>query len=478
MGNRIPSLGVFVKLRTRLAVTLGLATVVLLVLLGWAQSRWQSRLRVEALAEAAVQRMESGGRERCESDPVHWPERDRQLHHGSRPGPRRHSFRGPRVFAYDSGLQSRNPDAPPFPAALARELEAGGDVAAAPAADGRRAEVAVRMPWDEGPCAVLLLRAKGPPTWFSGAVLMPALVVAVVVILVALLSAGPIVSRVRQLTESVHRIGTASERPVEVEGRDEIAELGAAFEHSRQTIQGQLASLRSREAALRNYIANTTHDVMLPLSVLQGHLVSLQQRIEAGETLDAKAILPSLEESQYLGSLLHNLNAVARLEAHDGLAHQDVIALNRLVERVVDRHRPIAIRKQIALDYAVPEQPVEFRGDLTLLEQALGNIVQNAIRYNQPGGHVAVVLEGNEEAWSLHVIDDGPGIAPYDRDRVLEPSFRGSDARTRHPHGMGLGLHIASDVAKRHGLRLELEDTEGGGLTVVLHHAGQSGARP
>ncbi len=307
-----------------------------------------------------------------------------------------------------------------------------------------------------------------PATWFSAAVLMPALLVALVVIIVALFAAGPLVRRVRQLTESVRRLESDAEAPIEIDGNDEIAELGAAFEQSRQTIQAQLASLRDREAALRNYIANTTHDVMLPLSVLQGHLVSLQQRMEAGETLDANAIVPSIEESQYLGSLLHNLNAAARLEATEGLAHRNTVNLNTLVERVVERHRPVASRKQVALEMAVPERAVELEGDLTLLEQALGNLVQNAVRYNKAGGHIAVVLRGDSRSWSLDVIDDGPGIPEEDRDRVLKPSFRGTEARTRHPHGMGLGLHIVSDVAKRHRLALALGETEGGGLTVTL----------
>jgi signal transduction histidine kinase len=460
------------KLRTRLALTLGLATISVLVVLGWAQSRWHSQLRVDAIAEAVVHRMDSGGRERCEANPEHWPGPQGERRARRRPAPPRHPFPRHRVFAYDANFQSRNLDNPTFPPELAQQLKAGKDVAAYRSADQRRTQVAVRMAWDEGPCAVVLMRTKGPPPWFSGAVLMPAFLVALVVILVALFAAGPIVRRVRQLTESVRKLGSSSEEPIHVEGNDEIAELGAAFEQSRQTIQAQLASLRERESALRNYIANTTHDVMLPLSVLQGHLVSLQQRIEAGETLDANAIVPSIEESQYLGSLLHNLNAAARLEANEGLAHRNPIDLNRLVERVVDRHRPIAKRKQIALEVAVPENKIEFPGDLTLLEQALGNVVQNAVRYNRAEGHVAVILDGTDNAWSLKVVDDGPGIAEGDRPRVVEPSFRGSEARTRHPHGMGLGLHIASDVAKRHGLRLALSDTKGGGLTVQLIHAG------
>jgi signal transduction histidine kinase len=456
------------KLRTRLALTLGVATVAVLAVLGWAQSRWHSRMRVDALAEAAVHRMESGGRARCEANPEAWPgpRRDRGPRHGP-DSARRHPSR-PRFFAYDASYQSLNPASPPFPPALAKELDAGNDVASTRSAARERAEVAVRMPWNEGPCAIVLLRAKGPPPWFSGAVLIPPLLIALVVVVIALLAAGPIVRRVRQLTESVRRIGTGSEEPVHVEGHDEITELGAAFEQSRQTIQTQLASLRDREAALRNYIANTTHDVMLPLSVLQGHLVSLQQRIEAGETLDAKAMVPSIEESQYLGSLLHNLNAAARLQATEGLPHRGTIDLNRLVERVVDRHRPVAKRRRIALEISVPERTVETSGDLTLLEQALGNLVQNAVRYNRAGGHVAVVLEERNESWTLEVKDDGPGIPEEDGARVLGPSFRGSEARTRHPHGMGLGLHIVKDVANRHGLRLELRETEGGGLTVAL----------
>jgi signal transduction histidine kinase len=457
------------KLRARLALTLGVATISLLVLLGWAQSRWHSRLRVEA----AVNRMESGERERCEANPERWPgpQGERRARRG--PDSARRPFPPHRVFAYDRELQSRNPGNPPFPEDLAQQLRAGTDVASDRSPDERRTQVAVWMPWNDGPCAVVLMRAKGPPPWFSGAVLMPAFLVALVTILVALFAAGPIVRRVRQLTEAVRRLGDGSEDPIRVDGGDEIAELGAAFEQSRQTIQAQLASLRERESALRNYIANTTHDVMLPLSVLQGHLTSLQQRIEAGESLDAKAIVPSMEESQYLGSLLHNLNAVARLEADEGLAHRDTLDLNRLVERVVDRHRPIAKRRQVALEVAVPEHRIEFRGDLTLLEQALGNVVQNAIRYNRSGGHVAVILGGTEQAWTLKVVDDGPGIPARDRARVMEPSYRGSEARTRHPHGMGLGLHIASDVAKRHNLNLQLSDTKDGGLTVELIHAGR-----
>ncbi len=457
------------KLRAKLGLILGLSSIVLLLLLGWVQTRFERTVMLGALAEATVDRMESGGRERCEANPEGWP----RSFDGHGRGPRRHHGPGPRpprLSAYDSSFQSKNPQSPPFPKDLAARLNSGEDMAIARGASRRRALIALRMPWNEGPCAVVLARARSPLPWFSAAVLLPALLVSLGVVLISLLAAGPIVRRIRQLTGAVEEIERGANVSIATNGKDEIADLGRAFEKSRTTIQEQIRSLEEREAALRNYIANTTHDVMLPLSVLQGHLASLQRRIETGEQLDSTALVPSLEESQYLGSLLHNLNAAARLEAHENLAHRDPIDLGRLVERVVDRHRPIARRKEIAINVAVPEQPIEFAGDLTLLEQALGNVVQNAIRYHDPNGHVAVILEGDADAWDLQVIDDGRGIPEEERARVLEPSFRGTDARTRHPHGMGLGLHIASDVAARHGLGLSLSDTEGGGLTVSFQH--------
>ena len=111
------------KLRTRLAVTLGVATISLLVMLGWAQSRFHSQVRLEALAEAAVHRMESGGRDRCEANPERWPGHHPR-HRGMRKHPGGHPFAEAKVFAYNTNLRSLNPKNPPFPKELARRLDA------------------------------------------------------------------------------------------------------------------------------------------------------------------------------------------------------------------------------------------------------------------------------------------------------------------------------------------------------------------
>jgi signal transduction histidine kinase len=105
-----------------------------------------------------------------------------------------------------------------------------------------------------------------------------------------------------------------------------------------------------------------------------------------------------------------------------------------------------------------------------LLEQAVGNVVYNAIHYNARGGHVAVVLDrlpaGQTARLSLAVVDDGPDVTEEELPRLFERAFRGDGARARKPQG--LGLDIAKRVSDVHGLALHAERPESGGLRIVF----------
>jgi signal transduction histidine kinase len=117
----------------------------------------------------------------------------------------------------------------------------------------------------------------------------------------------------------------------------------------------------------------------------------------------------------------------------------------------------------------VPEEGVTVRGDVTLLEQAVSNLVHNAVRYAEPGGHVAVVLErAHAGRFELRVLDDGPGVPEVLLARLGERGFRTDEARTRQPQGTGLGLHIVRDVAARLGLTLQFARGDERGFVATL----------
>ncbi len=292
------------------------------------------------------------------------------------------------------------------------------------------------------------------------------------ILAVALLTMGPIVRRVQALTASVRRSADSGyEEPVADTGSDEVSELAQAFNSAGSTVREKLSTLERREKTLRAFVENTTHDVMLPLTVLQGHLANFDKRSEKNEPVARERVRESLEEAYYLGALVHNLAAAAKLEAGEPGFVRHPFSLNQVIERVIGRLDPIARSKEIELVHAVPEAELFVSGDVTLFEQALSNVVHNALRYNKQGGHAAVLLEEQGGEFALRVVDDGPGASDADLARLTERSYRSEEARMRHPTGLGLGLSIAKDVSDRHGFTFSLKKSEHGGLEVEFRGA-------
>jgi signal transduction histidine kinase len=496
-----------VTLRGRLALTLALTAPPLLAGFYLARREWTRRYDVQALRDLVATRVASLGRERCEAAPEDFlppppargpgppgrpargpgapplreagPPPERPDGPPSRPrGPGEPRPRPPRhapvhAFVYDAAFRAADPAAPAFPSSLREALAAGSGAAsrrlAIEGGRGEGLELALRTEWGEGRCAFVLARRFGPPSDSPPLSIGSALPPLLVLLASVLLAAGPTVRRIRALTAEVHRAAeTRYAAPVRAAGSDEIAELARAFNQAGAKVREQIAALEERERTLRDFLANTTHDVMLPLTVLLGHLSGFRRRVLEGGRIEEAQLVPAIQEAQYLASLIHNLGAAAKLEAGEPLVERHAVELGALVERVVERHRPVAGPAGVGVEFGVPERPVVVEGDVTLVEQAVSNLVHNAVRYNRAGGHVAVLLDEEAPGFRLRVVDDGPGVPDEDLARLVERRRRGDAARQRHPHGLGLGLHIARGVAERHGFRLELRRSEHGGLEATL----------
>ena len=263
-----------------------------------------------------------------------------------------------------------------------------------------------------------------------------------------------------------------SRTSVPVQGKDEIAELGHAFNEASAVVRAHVADVERREKALRDFVAHTTHDVALPLSVLLSHVATLRQN--AAPDGSEATIAAIAQETQYISSLLANLEAVARLESDAALHEKHPVDLTALVERVAVRHRGVASSGGVDFNHAAPTTSLWVEGDVTLIEQAVNNLVHNAIQYNHPGGHVALVLEEAAVGFAIRVSDDGPGVGDHDMPHLAESRFRSEEARSRRPNGMGLGLSITRDVAKRHNFALTLGNRTEGGFEAVLTGAGSN----
>lgn len=399
------------------------------------------------------------------------------------PGPA--AVRGPHrqpaaFYAYDAALRSRQVDAPLLPEHRL-PLATSSSLSRSSLWHPERVEVLVRTPWPGGACAFVLARGTTEP-WL-GALLPPTRIWALpvlMVLLAVLLAIGPVLRRIRQLTDAVQRSAAFDYAAgVEMHGNDEIAELARAFAGAASEVRRQLEAKDHRDRALRNFVADTTHDVAIPLTVLQGHLVTLQEAASKARVPDASVLGSAMDEAHYIGALLHNLSAAAQLDATDIRLQRNDVDLRALVTRVVSRHRPLAQQRDISLEAAMPDAELHAHADVTLLEQAVSNVVYNAVRYNTAGGHVAVLLEaeGTHE-FRVRVLDDGPGVTADMLTRLRERGYRGTQARTRNVDGQGLGLHITQRVLDSHGMRLQLSSPAAGGLQVDITGERSNLAKP
>ncbi|MFO0692385.1 MAG: HAMP domain-containing sensor histidine kinase [Polyangiales bacterium] len=451
------------SLRLRLALAVLATTVPLAALVGVGLTRLARENARERVAERIVERLEVVGRERCEADPESLaPGRGRAGRGRPRGG-----MRQPRAFdVYDDSLQPVLPGSRPLSEELAEEARGGRSLAveAEGGPRGGRERLLVRAPWSGGRCAFVAVTRAAPPRQRAIVALVPALAMGVLLAIAMAVVSGPLVRRIERLADGVRR-GSPPERDLESE--DELGVLARALRDRESAREAHVAEVAGREKALRDYIADTTHDVLVPLTVIVGELDAIARTTDAGALPDRSAVRTAIEEAHYVGALLHNLNARARLEGGLVVTTDDV-DLERIVERVVARHRPLAARARLSLEHAVPGSRVLVHGDPTLLEQAISNLVHNAIRHHPGDGHVAVVLEVAKEGFELRVLDDGPGVPETLLGRLGERGFRVPEARTRSPEGTGLGLHIVREVAARHGFGLAFAPNPPHGLVVTL----------
>jgi two-component system, OmpR family, sensor histidine kinase BaeS len=467
------------SLRQRLVLAVVGSGLFMVAVVALARQLIVSRAAESELRSVLEARVDSIGRARCEEGLVPGPGPRGPLgfgplpHEGpDAPGPGRPPGRRRRVdvFFFGKDFVPRIEGSPPFPDEARASLVRGDAFAVVPARGGPEALVGVLATgWDAERCAYAMAALPRPLPLLPPVVLVLAPILFLAAVAGALyVAAGSPVRRLRALAREVRAAATSRyEKEVRVEGHDEIAGLARAFGDATATVRSHLRTVEDRERALRDFVGHTTHDVGVPLSVLAGALTEMRERIALGEGIDP-LLATATQETHYISSLLHNLGVVARLETEETLGDKHPVDLAALVERVVVRHRAVARGAQVELNHAVPHPPPWVLGDVTLLEQAVNNLVHNAIRYNRPGGHVAVVLDADAARFELKVTDDGPGVGAEELKHLGEPRFRGGEARSRRPEGTGVGLAIARDVAVRHGLTLVFRSPESGGFVASL----------
>lgn len=284
---------------------------------------------------------------------------------------------------------------------------------------------------------------------------------AVLLIVVLGLAGGVFVTR--RVLKRIDAMTATSETIMagDLSGRLALAGTGDEFDRLAHSLNAMLERIEALMQGLKDVSDNIAHDLKTPLTRLRNRAEEALRTADS-EAQWRQALEDTIEESDALIRTFDALLMIARAEAGQARASMSDVDLAAIAENVSELYEPLADEK--GLDLVVTTSPVVVHGVRELLAQALSNLVDNAIKYAAPHAgerrQIAVSLarEGGEAV--LRVADQGPGIPPSERGRVVERFVRLEASRTRP--GSGLGLSLVSAVAHLHGGSLAFSDNDPG----------------
>jgi len=260
------------------------------------------------------------------------------------------------------------------------------------------------------------------------------------------------------------RFAATEEHPLR---RVPSADLAGAARDVAERLNARLDALAGAEKEQQQFIADVSHELRTPLTVLRGTLeVALEEERPAEEYREA--IGNALVEVRHLARLSQNLLFLARGESGRvtlSFANQD---LARFVADVTRELLPTAADHSLELTVEVPEKPVVAFVDSGRLQQVLHNLLENAMRYTEPGGSVRVSLRTLPHEARIEVSDTGVGIPEADLPFVFERFFRSDRARRAYSGGSGLGLSIVRWIVEAHKGTVEIASGVQKGTTVTV----------
>jgi two-component system sensor histidine kinase KdpD len=273
-----------------------------------------------------------------------------------------------------------------------------------------------------------------------------------------------------------------SEKPLDSEAKalfDTLAEQTAAA-LERASLSRDMVTTRSAaetERVRNTLLASVSHDFRTPLSSILGAATSL---IEYGDKLEPDARRDLLgqikDEAEALDDMVRNLLAITRIDAGALELRLDWIDLRDTAGRVVSRAKRHGAVQHFAT--RIPEGLPLVRADATLVEQALNNIVRNAVAHTPADTRIDIEATTNSDRLALTITDNGPGIPPTMLPHVFEKFIRGHDKQADGAQGTGLGLAIAKGIMEAHHGSITVasptEQGRGTRVTMVFPHADAS----
>jgi two-component system, OmpR family, phosphate regulon sensor histidine kinase PhoR len=239
---------------------------------------------------------------------------------------------------------------------------------------------------------------------------------------------------------------------------------GGGRRHGTILVFHDLTRLKQLESARKEFVANVSHELRTPLSLIKGYVETLLDGASQKPEVATKFLQTIDRNAERLRLLIEDLLTISELESGRVTLNLQTLTLAVVVRKVMEDYKARAAARGAHLVSEMPELTV--RADPDRIEQVLGNLVDNAIKYGRPDGTVTISGRAADGAQiEVFVQDDGPGIPPESLGRVFERFYRVDKARSREQGGTGLGLSIVKHIVQSHGGKVWVKSEAGRGAT-------------
>ncbi len=296
------------------------------------------------------------------------------------------------------------------------------------------------------------------------------LVSLIIAVFAALLSFGIssiITKPLKILMKVVQKVTNGQlDQTVKISGRDEIAELGSAFNHMTKQLQVV-------EQSRQEFVSNVSHELKTPLSSIKVLTESLMFQEDVPVEVYKEFFEDINSEVDRLNNIISDLLNLVRLDQKEVPLNIASVSVNQMAQGILKCLTPLAKQKNITFIYE-SDKDIIAEIDEVKFNLALTNLVENAIKYTPNGGEVNVTLSSDLQDGFIIVKDTGIGIAKEEQGRIFERFYRTDKTRNRETGGTGLGLAITYKTVVMHNGAIEVESEEGKGTTFTiqfpLHH--------
>jgi signal transduction histidine kinase len=254
-----------------------------------------------------------------------------------------------------------------------------------------------------------------------------------------------------------------------------VSHRGGEFDTLSTTINRLFDQIELLVHGVRNVSNSIAHDLRTPLAELRSRLEEMVVTRPTGEELH-EGLADAVEDVDRVIGIFNALLRLAEIDA--GAQRSGFVEVNpaELASRAAEFCRPAAELKGISLDFHDGAAGAKLAGDPLLLSQAVFNLIDNAVKFTPPGGHIHVAARRGASGVEISVGDDGPGVPDDEKQRVVERFYRGDRSRGSTP-GVGLGLTLVSAIASLHDGRLDLADNHPGLVARMVFEPGGRGAQ-